>query len=483
MTFVCTLTRARKAFTLLELMVAFIIMAILSAIAVPSLLGVVNGDQLTADSTSATSIVDAAYYNAESQVGQASPTVTFPITAIEPTTFVPTGANLTYDPTSGSELLGTCGTTPGGYSDCLYNDPTPAILFTFSDGDSIYVSAPQTDGSGTPIVLNATSSSGTEGGGAGTTTTTTPATTTTTAPPTNYAYVTDGYNNLDVVDLDTGALSDTVATGNYPWGVAVTPNGQTAYVANQGDSTLTPVNLTTNTALAPIDISDGDDYANPYDLAVNPSGSEVFVANRSGNTIAVVSTSSNTVTDYITVSGGPSAVAFTPNGNYAYVADYNASTVTVINTATNTVVGSPISVGAQPEGIVVNSAGTKAYVVNYTDGSITVINISDDSTSTITGVGSAYNDDAIAISPDGSTLYVGDDNDNEVVVINTSSDAMTTIPVSGLYPDALALNSSGSDLYVVGYAGVIDDVNTSTNTVTTISGLAGDAEGIAVGSH
>ena len=55
------LTRSLKAFTLLELMVAFIIMAILSAVAVPSLIGVVNGDQATGDAATAMALVDTAY--------------------------------------------------------------------------------------------------------------------------------------------------------------------------------------------------------------------------------------------------------------------------------------------------------------------------------------------------------------------------------------------------------------------------------------
>ena len=54
------ITRSRKAFTLLELMVAFIIMAILSAVAVPSLIGVVNGDQQTGNNASAIAIASAA---------------------------------------------------------------------------------------------------------------------------------------------------------------------------------------------------------------------------------------------------------------------------------------------------------------------------------------------------------------------------------------------------------------------------------------
>ena len=147
------LTRCRKAFTLLELMVAFIIMAILSAIAVPSLLGVVNGDQLSADSTSASSIVDAAFYNAESDYGQATPAYTFPITAAEADFFVPTGADARiYSIISGD-----------------YSDPTPSLQFTFSDGNIVYVAAPQGAGDGSPSTLGGVAPSGaTVGAGAGT---------------------------------------------------------------------------------------------------------------------------------------------------------------------------------------------------------------------------------------------------------------------------------------------------------------------------
>jgi type II secretory pathway pseudopilin PulG len=55
-------------------------MAILSAVAIPSLVGIVSHDQQTADVTSAVAIADAAYYTAQSAtpVGSA-----FPITAAD----------------------------------------------------------------------------------------------------------------------------------------------------------------------------------------------------------------------------------------------------------------------------------------------------------------------------------------------------------------------------------------------------------------
>jgi prepilin-type N-terminal cleavage/methylation domain-containing protein len=51
----------RKAFTLLELMVALIIMAIPSAIVVPSLLGVVANAKIAANSSTALDLADSVY--------------------------------------------------------------------------------------------------------------------------------------------------------------------------------------------------------------------------------------------------------------------------------------------------------------------------------------------------------------------------------------------------------------------------------------
>ena len=69
------LTRTRKAFTLLELMVAFVIMAILAAVAIPSLQSIVTNSQLQADQSSALNIAHAAYFNAQSVYPAAATTL------------------------------------------------------------------------------------------------------------------------------------------------------------------------------------------------------------------------------------------------------------------------------------------------------------------------------------------------------------------------------------------------------------------------
>jgi len=44
----------------------------------------------------------------------------------------------------------------------------------------------------------------------------------------------------------------TIKLGGYPVAVAITPDSKTAYVADGGSDTVTPIRVATNTALKPI---------------------------------------------------------------------------------------------------------------------------------------------------------------------------------------------------------------------------------------
>ena len=78
--------------------------------------------------------------------------------------------------------------------------------------------------------------------------------------------------------------------------------------------------------------------ANPLGVAVTPNGAYAYVANNDPGTVSVIATATNTVVATVTVGVNPYGVAVTPNGAYAYVANYGPGTVSVIATATNTVV-------------------------------------------------------------------------------------------------------------------------------------------------
>jgi DNA-binding beta-propeller fold protein YncE len=101
----------------------------------------------------------------------------------------------------------------------------------------------------------------------------------------------------------------------YPGVIAITPDGQTAYVAGNGfyseePGTVTPISTATNTAGTPITVG-----VDPDVIAITPNGKTVYVTNfgySSGQTVTPIHTATNSAARPITVGNGPDAIAITP---------------------------------------------------------------------------------------------------------------------------------------------------------------------------
>jgi YVTN family beta-propeller protein len=94
-------------------------------------------------------------------------------------------------------------------------------------------------------------------------------------------YVTNAISStVSVIDTATNTVVATVAGGEGPFGVAVTPNGAFAYVANSRDNTVSAISTATNTVVATIPVGDF-----PTGIAITPNGAFAYVANVSDNTV------------------------------------------------------------------------------------------------------------------------------------------------------------------------------------------------------
>ena len=162
-----------------------------------------------------------------------------------------------------------------------------------------------------------------------------------------------------------------------PSGMAITPDGTTGYVNNYGGPvassgngiTVNVIDLTTNMITDTITVG-----LAPAALAITPDGAFVYVANyvdgNSGTgTMSVIRTSDNTVIDTIPGFSGPFDIVITPDGKYAYVTNFGSNnfapigtSVTVIDLKNNTIVPPPIQLGVQPSGIAITPNGRFAYV-------------------------------------------------------------------------------------------------------------------------
>lgn len=218
---------------------------------------------------------------------------------------------------------------------------------------------------------------------------------------------------VSTINLATGQLGQTISVPNLgPNTIAFTPNGQTCYVANWGTtaaagSTVTPIQVTNGGATGQVlpSIKVG---LHPNWVAITQDGSTAYVANKGSNSITPINVANNTAGTAIQVPGPPIEMEITPNGKTAYVAIAGDSPevdeVIPINlTTTPVTVGSAIQLGAksQPHWIAFTPDGQTAYVVGNGNSTVTPITIASGKAGTPIKVTNDPNSDllAIAITP------------------------------------------------------------------------------------
>ena len=122
----------------------------------------------------------------------------------------------------------------------------------------------------------------------------------------------------------------------------------TAYVANGGSGTVTPIRTVTGAALAPIKVGGHM----PFAIAVTPDGKTAYVANVGSGTVTPIRTATGAALAPIKVGQDPEDLAITPDGKTVYVVNTGSSSVTAIRVATNTALA-PVNTGRDPDGIAI----------------------------------------------------------------------------------------------------------------------------------
>ena len=230
-----------------------------------------------------------------------------------------------------------------------------------------------------------------------------------------------------VIDAATNALgSDHVAVGCEPTGIAITPDGRYAYVANQADSTISVIDTNAGAVSTTMSLPRGTTLAN---IAIAPDGKHAYATAQGPGAVIVVDIATNaTVGAPIAVGGAALGLAVSPDGSQVYVANNdNLGSVSVIDTATDTVITTfsglsyPFAVTFSPDGkLAYVTGGGSAFLAIIDTAAQTVVN-------TLTTVGGT----SIAVTADGSTAYVSSENGNTVTVVDTVT-AMPVFTINGL---------------------------------------------------
>ena len=181
-----------------------------------------------------------------------------------------------------------------------------------------------------------------------------------------------GLGNVDVLNTVTCFPSSPVGTTgssavpcgipisqgtSYPTGIAVAPDGKTAYVVLNANNTLAKIDLTQATPVEVTDIRVGNV---PHSVVISADGKTAYVSNEAGR-IA-------TASDFQEISDGTPVVADPVTGATS------TGTVSVVDLASFKVTGS-ISTGLHPTGMAF--WGKKLLVANAYSDSVTIIDTAD----------------------------------------------------------------------------------------------------------
>jgi DNA-binding beta-propeller fold protein YncE len=259
-------------------------------------------------------------------------------------------------------------------------------------------------------------------------------------------------NKVFLVDLKTSPPSvvGTITVGKQPSGIAISPNGGLALVANRADGTVSVLSIHGKDILVADTVTVGAPADSVSAVAITPDGKHALVAKAAANKIALLSIDGTKVTyDKRDLPTGifPYNVAVAPDGKLALTVDNgngggsdgNAKTVSVIDLEADPPrVIDHITVGDSPEGLAISPKGDLAVSVEargsnmpktasffHPTGAVTALKIDGKKLTTAGEVNVGALPEAVAFSPDGQYVYVGNFIDGDLSILKWDGNQLT----------------------------------------------------------
>lgn len=182
-------------------------------------------------------------------------------------------------------------------------------------------------------------------------------------------------HDASFIDVGSGELLATLATGRGPHELVVTSDGHWAIGTDYaGGNSLTVFDVENLLVARTIDLSD---YSRPHGILLLPGEEEVIVTSEGSRSLVIVNFHTGEVVRSIDTS--PHAahmVAVSADGRVAYTASGGTNTVSVIDVESGQQVRT-ITVPTRPEAITTNKTGSEIWVGSNDDEVVTVLAAND----------------------------------------------------------------------------------------------------------
>jgi YVTN family beta-propeller protein len=249
------------------------------------------------------------------------------------------------------------------------------------------------------------------------------------------AYFTELNNGgVGITSTKTRTVDGFIQTGTFPTGIAFSPDGATAYVANQGDANVGVIDVASATQVATISTNGLSSLA----VRVSPDGTQLFVATGS-TTVYVIDTQSRQIVKSVEVGFAPNACAVAPDSRILYVSAFVGGTVTELDMFTGNVLRT-FPVGGTPQDMAVSRRGTHLYVANE-QGYLNDIDLTNGQIgSSIPLAGGAF---GIGVTPDDNQAYIAIPNAGLVQIFGLQAKKIQGSLNVGGNPRRIAFSQAG----------------------------------------
>jgi 6-phosphogluconolactonase (cycloisomerase 2 family) len=271
-------------------------------------------------------------------------------------------------------------------------------------------------------------------------------------PSGHFAYVANqGENTISLLKINssTGAFDEVLPrtqTGFAPIAMVLDTGGKFLFVANQGSHDVSVFSVGSDGVLsAQGSPSDVQSAPSGITLVENSSGEFLLVPVPNFSAIYVFSVNAGALTQVtalpFVVSGGVSTLATDPNGKFLFVPNPSANTLTVLNIGpTGALSTGPGAFGTatSPRAAVTDPSGAYLYVANF--GSTNVSQFKVDST---TGALTAFSTTTVAagtqpsfavVGPGGKLLFVGNQGSNSISEFTINADGSLSSKGTNIQP-------------------------------------------------
>jgi YVTN family beta-propeller protein len=239
-----------------------------------------------------------------------------------------------------------------------------------------------------------------------------------------YGYASNsGSNLITVFNKTTMQVTDSVATGLRPRGMAIDPRRRRLFVACSGDNRIEEIDILKNAVVGRIQLRLGDE---PLDLAITPDGRLLVSANYGSNSVSIIDAGSRIEMERVTVGRKPTDAVIDTSGSRVYVVNSFSNSVSVVDLARSALAGA-LAVESTPLRAALETRSRRLFVIHRDSPNLSVIDT--DTMRLVEKIFAGIGAFSLTSDPQTGLVYVG----------YRSGDISVVDPSALMFVDTLAL--------------------------------------------